>query len=146
MKLDKDSIYYAFLEIMRLYHYKMHKLLEEIGLYPGQPFVLFTLSNNDGQSQKELAERLNVKPSTITVMLKRMEKVNLVKRRQDLKDQRVSRVYITETGHEMCEKANQIMKQVEEEMFDNLTVEEKVILRRLLLVVKDNLHSSKDED
>ena len=136
---DKDSLYRIFLEILRLYHYKMHKLLEEINLYPGQPPLLFALNKEDGQSQRELAEKLNVKPSTMTVMLGRMEKGNLVERKQDLDDQRVSRVYLTEEGKEICEKSRQVMTQTEEEMFVNLTVEEKVILRRLLLVVKNNL-------
>lgn len=137
---DKDSVYRIFLEILKLYHNRMHKLLEEIDLYPGQPPLLFTLNKEDGQSQKELAEKLNVRPSTMTVMLKRMEKGNLVKRMQDLDDQRISRVYITEVGKEICEKSRKIMNQTEEEMFGNLTGDEKVILRRLLLVVKDNLN------
>lgn len=139
---DKDSLYRIFLEILRLYHHKMHKLLEEINLYPGQPPLLFTLSKKDGQSQKELAEKLNVRPSTMTVMLNRMEKGNFVERRQDLEDQRISRVYITEAGKEICEKSKEIMKKTEEDIFGNLTVDEKVILRRLLLVVKDNLNDN----
>lgn len=140
---DKDSLYRIFLEILRLYHHKMHKLLEEIDLYPGQPPLLFTLNKEDGQSQKELAEKLNVRASTMTVMLKRMEKGNLVERKQDLEDQRISRVYITEAGKEICEKSKEVMRRTEKEMFGNLTVDEKVILRRLLLVVRDNI---KDND
>lgn len=136
---DKDSLYHIFLEILKLYHYKMHKLLEEINLYPGQPPLLFALNKEDGSSQKELAEKLSVRPSTMTVMIKRMEKGNLVERKQDLVDQRISRVYITEAGKEICEESKKVMRRTEEEMFGNLTVEEKVILRRLLLVVKNNL-------
>lgn len=139
---DKDSLYRIFLEILRLYHYKMHKLLEDINLYPGQPPLLFALNKEDGQSQRELAEKLNVKPSTMTVMLGRMEKGNLVERKQDLDDQRVSRVYLTEEGKEICEKSRKVMTQTEDEMFGNLTVEERVILRRLLLVVKNNLQDN----
>lgn len=139
---DENSLYRIFLQTLRLYHHKMHKLLEEIDLYPGQPPLLFTLNKEDGQSQKELAEKLNVRPSTMTVMLKRMEKGNLVKRKQDLDDQRISRVYITKAGKEICEKSKEVMQRTEEEMFGNLTVDEKVILRRLLLVVKNNLEDN----
>lgn len=141
---DKDSLYRIFLEILRLHHHKMHKLLEEIDLYPGQPPLLFTLNKEGGQSQRELADKLNVKASTMAVMLKRMEKGNLVERKQDIDDQRISRVYITEAGKEVCEKSRGIMKKIEMELFDNLTVEEKVLLRRLLLEVKNNLQSSND--
>lgn len=138
----KDSPYRTFLEILKLYHHRMHRLLEEINLYPGQPHLLLALDKKDGQSQRELADKLNIKASTMTVMLKRMEKENLIERKQDLEDQRISRVYITDKGSNVCKKSKEIMKQTEEEMFGNLTLEEKVILRRLLLVVKDNLENS----
>lgn len=144
--IDKDSLYYIFLEIQRLHYYRSHTLLDEIGMYHGQPPMLFILNKKNGQSQKELADRLNVKPSTITVMLGRMEKAGLVDRRQDDEDQRVSRVYITEEGKEVCKKAKQVMKNLGEECFGNFTVEEKVILRRLLLQIRDNLQAANDKE
>jgi DNA-binding MarR family transcriptional regulator len=143
--VDKDSLYHIFLEILRLHYYRTHVLLDEVGVYPGQPPMLFVLSKEDGQSQKELANKLNLKPATITVMLKRMEKANLVERRQDPEDQRVSRVYITEKGKKVYKKVNKIMKNLEEECFGNFTVEEKVILRRLLMQIRENLLIANDQ-
>ena len=137
--LEKDSLYYVFLEILRFHHYRTHVLLEEIGVYPGQPPMLLILNKKDGQSQKELADKLNLAPATITVMLKRMEKANLVVRKQDDEDQRISRVYISEEGKEICKKASRVMRNINEECFGNFTMEEKVILRRLLMQIRDNL-------
>lgn len=139
MNINKDSLYYLFLEIQRLHYYRTHVLLEEIGVYHGQPPMLFILNKKDGQSQKELADRLNVKPSTITVMLRRMEKSDLVIRKQDTEDQRISRVYITDKGREICNEASVVMNTIEKEIFGNFTVDETVILRRLLMQMKDNL-------
>lgn len=140
--INRNSMYYVFLEILRLHHHKAHKLLEEIGLYPGQPPLLFTLNRNDGQSQRELADKLHVKASTMNVMIKRMEKSGLIERRQDVEDQRVSRVYITDMGKDVCKKSHDVMKTIEKEMFLNLTKDELVIMRRLLIQVKDNLYSN----
>lgn len=142
--IDRNSLYYIFLEILRLHHHKAHKLLEEVGLYPGQPPLLFTLNRNGGQSQRELADKLHVKASTMNVMIKRMEKLGLIERRQDMEDQRVSRVYITDMGKDTCNKSHYVMKKIEEEMFSNLTKDELVIMRRLLLQVKNNLFSSEE--
>lgn len=139
--IDRNSIYYIFLEILRLHHYKAHKLLEEIGLYPGQPPLLFILNNSDGKSQKELANIMHLKPSTINVMIKRMEKTELIERKQDEEDGRISRAYITDKGRAVCKKCNFALKEIEDEMFSNLTKEELVIIRRLLLQVKNNLYS-----
>lgn len=144
--INKDSLYYLFLEINRLHYYRTHVLLEEIGVYHGQPPMLFILSKKDGLSQKDLADLLNVKASTITVMLKRMEKANLVKRKQDKEDQRISRVYITEEGLELCKEARDVMNKIEEECFGNFTSEESVILRRLFLQMKDNLIAATDTE
>lgn len=142
--VNKDSLYYLFLEIQKLNYYRTHVLLDEIGLYHGQPHMLFILNEKDGQSQKEIADTLNVKASTITVMLNRMEKAGLVERRQDTVDQRISRVYITEKGKKVCKKASDVMKNIEAECFENFTVEEKVLLGRLFMQMKDNLLVTKD--
>jgi DNA-binding MarR family transcriptional regulator len=93
----------------------------------------------DGQSQKELASKLEIKPATITVMLNRMEKSKLVERRQDPEDQRISRVYLTEYGREVCQEMNEIVKNIESECFSNFTMEEQVLLRRLFMQMRDNL-------
>ncbi len=143
--IDKNSLYYIFLEILRLHHYRTHVLLDEIGVYPGQPPLLFILNKENGQSQKELADKLKLAPATITVMLKRMERANLVERRQDAEDQRISRVYLTDEGREICNKAMEIMKNLQEECFGNFTVEEKVVLRRLLMQMRDNLSIANDK-
>lgn len=138
-KLDKDSLYFVFLELIRVHYQSTHALLDKIGVYPGQPPLLFILNKNNGLSQKEIADKLSIKPSTITVMLKRMESGNLVYRKQDSEDQRVSRVYITEEGKKLCVKAIEITNSLQEVCFENFTAEEKVILRRLLMQMRDNL-------
>lgn len=137
--LNKDSLYYIFLEVLRHHYNLTHTLLNNIGIYPGQPPMLFALNKKDGQSQKELAHKLNLKPATITVMVKRMEKENLVVRRQDDKDQRISRVYLTKKGKEMFKKTNEVINNIEKICFQNFTPEEKLLLRRLFMQMKQNL-------
>lgn len=137
--INRDSLYYSFLEILRLHHTIAHRRLEEIGLYPGQPPLLFILNKTDGQSQKELANKLHIKASTVNVMIRRMEKEGLIKRIQDEKDQRISRVYITEKGRKTCKKANELMGKMEKDIFLGLSPDEKIIMKRLFLQIKKNL-------
>ena len=144
--LSKDSLYYNFLEVIRFHYYRTHVLLEEIGVYPGQPPMLFILNQEDGLSQKKLANKLKIKPSTITVMLKRMEKANLIVRKKDDKDQRISRVYLTEKGKKVCEDTIEVVKQIERECFKDFTEEEKETLKSLFLKMKNNLTDAFDEE
>ena len=136
---DQDGLYKIFGQIVKLHFVRSHNLLDKLGLYPGQPPLLFALHCNDGLSQKELADKIKITPATITVMLKRMEKSDLVIRRQDDEDQRISRVYLTEKGKEVCKELKGVMSSLNEECFRNFTNEEKILLRRLLLQVRDNL-------
>lgn len=141
---NSDSLYHIFGEIVKLHYHRSHNLFEKLGIYPGQPPMLLALYHKDGQSQKELAEKLKIKPATITVMLGRMEKADLVTRTQDKEDQRISRVYITEKGKEICEKLKEVFITLNEECFSNFTEEEKALLRRLLMQMRDNLMKASD--
>lgn len=140
--LKKDSLYHIFLETLKLHHNRVHAVFDRVDLYPGQSHLLFVLNKEDGKSQKELAKRLKIKPSTTTVMLGRMEKSELIYRKQDSEDQRISRVYITEKGKATCREAVDIIEELENEYFGNFTKEEEQEFKKLLLKLKGNLENS----
>ncbi|MBC8081461.1 MAG: MarR family transcriptional regulator [Gorillibacterium sp.] len=135
----KDSLYYLLSQVIRLHYHQVHGHLEKIGIYPGQPPVLFQLAEKNGLSQKEMAENMKIKPATLTVMLNRMESGQLVERRQDPDDQRVSRVYITDLGRDRASELKEIFKTLEEECFQNVTPDEQAFLRRMFMQMRDNL-------
>jgi DNA-binding MarR family transcriptional regulator len=125
--------------IMRQHHYNSHLMLKDQDIHPGQPPVLFELSRNDGLRQSELAERMRVKPATLTVMLNRMVKNGHVERRPDPFDQRVSRVFLTDKGRAAVDEVRAALHTSEEYVFEGITPEEKMLLRRLLLHMFDNV-------
>lgn len=137
--IKEESMQHVFGQIMRLHYVRCHELLENTGAYHGQPPLLFSLYKQNGQSQKELSDKIGIKPATITVMIKRMEKAGLVERRQDDKDQRVSRIFITDKGIEVCKEVAVVTRQLEEECIVNFSNEELILMRRLLMQVRDNL-------
>lgn len=133
------SLYAVFGQVMRFHYCRIHMLLEKIDVYPGQHPLLFILGKQDGLSQKELAEKLYIKPATITVMLGRLEKSKIIERRSDLSDQRVSRVYLTNHGRKVLTEVKEALKEIKDECFSNFTAEEEIILRRLFMQMRDNL-------
>jgi len=134
-----ESLDFLLAQVCRLHHTRARALLEGIGLYRGQPPLLFALWEKEGRTHSELADILSVQPSTITKMLKRMERAGFVERRQDLDDQRVSRVYLTDAGRVIQNEVQQVFLALEEETFDGFTLEERALLRRLLARIRDNL-------
>ena len=133
------SPYYMFHQVMGLLHHRTHQLLENQGVYPGQPPLLFALHKEDGQSQKELSDNLGVQPATMTMMVKRMTKAGLIERKQDQKDLRISRVYLTKKGKKARERLAIIMGQIEKECFGSLSEEESKQLKVLLAKMKENM-------
>lgn len=140
-----EGVYQSFIKVIKVHHQYLHTILEKVDLHPGQPPLLFTLYKNDGQSQREIAEKIHIKPATITVMLTRMEKSGLITRRQDAEDQRISRVYLTEKGRKKCEELKSIMVDLNEQCFGNFTEEEKEIFKSLLEKMAENIEKAKDK-
>lgn len=143
---NNESLEKVFLQVVRLHFLRSHALLEKTGVYPGQPPVLFALYKKDGQIQRELAKCIKVKPATLTVMVKRMEKSGLLERKQDEKDQRVSRIFITSKGKEVCNELRLIHDEIESECFKGFTIEEKILMRRFFIQMKGNLEKVCDKE
>jgi DNA-binding MarR family transcriptional regulator len=131
-------------QVCRLHHGRARALLNGIGLYRGQPRLLDLLHEQEGLTHTELATRMRVVPATMTKMLQRMEKAGFVTRIPDDHDQRVSRVFLTNAGREIRADMRAVLQQLAEETFADFTVEERILLRRLLLQVRDNLNPSPD--
>lgn len=83
-----------------------------------------------------------MKPPTVAIMLKRIEKAGMVKRVQDETDQRIVRVYLTEYGRKLCKSIYTEIQSIEEKMFSGLSEEEKSILNRLFKKIRENLEES----
>ena len=126
-------------QLCRLNHMRMHSLLESLGLYRGQPPVLRALWDQEGITHSELAQILHVKPSTVTNTIKRMEKAGFVERRDDPSDQRVSRVYLTDAGRQIRARVQAVWAEMDQEVFAGFSEEERALLRRLLVRVRENL-------
>jgi DNA-binding MarR family transcriptional regulator len=117
----------------------MHELLGDLGLYKGQPSMLRALWGQDGATQSELAAQLNRCPSTITKTVKRMEKAGYVERRPDLRDERVSHVYLTEAGRNTQAALEDVWRTFEEQAFAGFDEQEMDIFRDYLIRVCQNI-------
>ena len=90
---------------------KMTEKLSAFDLTPIQYAVLYCLWENDRRSPKEIAERLKLENSTISGILERMEKKDLIKRSISKEDRRFIQVLVTEKGASL---ENDVLSAVEE--------------------------------
>lgn len=136
---EPESLDFLLAQICRLHHARAHTLLEALGLYRGQPPMLHALWEKEGLTHGELAARLHIQPSTVTKMIQRMERAGFVECRPDPDDQRVSRVYLTAAGRAIQAEVKQVWRTMEDETFAAFTPEERMLLRRFLLHMRENL-------
>lgn len=84
--------------VIHLQRQAMQRRLTTSGAHHGELIILRLLSQNDGTSQRELAETLHLSRPRITGILQGLERSGAVTREPDAGDQRVTRVFLTPEG------------------------------------------------
>lgn len=116
--------------------------LDSLGLYRGQPKMIYILSKEDGLTKKELAKRFDVAAPTITKMVERLEKNDFVYTQKDEKDKRITRVYISDKGREVKEQLVTFFNESQEVYFKGMTDEEVAVLNTLLTKMCNNVEEN----
>lgn len=102
------AIWSASIAIQRAYK----PLLDELGLTYPQYLVLNVLWREDERSVGSIATELALDPSTLTPLLKRLEGVELVRRRRNPRDDRRVIVALTEKGRAMRRRTSGLTDQL----------------------------------
>jgi DNA-binding MarR family transcriptional regulator len=118
---------------------RISEYLSEHNLYVGQEMLLKCLWNQDGLSQKEIAELMGIQAATATRMVIRMERAGLVERKTDPEDQRVSQVYLTDLGRSLQSGIEEGWMAIEQQILEGFSLEERLLLRRYLEQIHENL-------
>ncbi|WP_041527031.1 MarR family winged helix-turn-helix transcriptional regulator [Paracoccus aminophilus] len=84
--------------------------LDALGLTYPQCLVLMVLWDRDNVTIGEIGEQLALETNTLTPMLKRLEKMEMVERRRDPQDERRVLVSLTESGRAVQPQVGQVMQ------------------------------------
>lgn len=98
----------------------------------GRVRLMNMLKENGELSQKEIAEKLDIRPQSLSELLVKMESDGFISRRQDKDDKRVIVVALTEKGEEQLVVLRQANREHAEKLFSPLTEEEKDALIAIL--------------
>lgn len=97
MQFTKDqSAGYLVNHMARLFARGLAARIRPLGLSIGTFPALLELWEEDGLTQKQLVERLDIEQATMANTLARMERDGLIRRLRDDADGRVQRVWLTE--------------------------------------------------
>lgn len=129
----------AISQTARLHRIAAGRLLRDLGLYPGQEFVMMHLWDAGAVRQSELIKAVGLDPSTVTKMLQRLEQSGHVHRSPDPADRRASLVEATDASCALKTQVEQAWERLEETTLAGLDEPEREELHRLLGLVEANL-------
>lgn len=86
---------------------ELARALAPLGLKIGQLDVLMNILRHPGSSQQEVARKLLVGRSSITMLAPQLEEKGLIRREADSSDKRIMRLHLTGDGEALLERALQ---------------------------------------
>jgi DNA-binding MarR family transcriptional regulator len=115
------------------------------GLTPHGLAVLAYLEHGSGLTQRELARRCGVAPSTLNHTVDHLAQSGWVERRRDTADRRLVRLALTESGHRHLAQVQQAADSEMEPMLDHLVPSDETAVRRFLLETVTRLQAMEED-
>jgi MarR family transcriptional regulator, transcriptional regulator for hemolysin len=131
-------------DIARRSRYRFDARARSRGITRAQWRVLIMLSRVDGPTQSDLAEMLDVERITLCRMVDRLAEAGMVERRADPSDRRVWRLHLTERATPVVDELSAIANEMEEDMLEPLSAEQRELLTNLLSTVRDHIREKDD--
>jgi DNA-binding MarR family transcriptional regulator len=128
----QDCIVFLLAKAYQKAHGNLKRRLHSFGLTPIQFLTLEALKEEDGISAGEIGRRLVLDNATLSGVLDRLADRGWIEKRTDPKDKRLLRVYLTDKTRSLEGQLDEERAQANEEILLSLSVEEKVLLKRLL--------------
>ena len=117
----------------------LSKEFSKINIGSGQYMYLIHLYKNDGLSQEELTEILNIDKGTTAKSIKKLETEGFVMRVKDKNDKRINRVYLTPKALEIKDEFLSSINAWENTLTSNLSYAEKEQALTLLKKITYNI-------
>jgi len=128
----KDCVIFLLAKAYQRAHGAFKKRLNEYGLTPIQHLILEVLWDEDGLSASGISERLVLDQATLSGVLDRMVSGGWVLKQPDPEDKRTLRICLSHKGTSLKPKLTTARDHANQECLHGLTMEEKVLLKRLL--------------
>lgn len=121
-------------------------LRENVGVTFGQWKVIVMLANQNGLTQKEIADRLGLEGPTLIPIIDKMEQEGLLVRKVDPDDRRNNRIYRTEKADELWDRMIECALRIREVSLRGIPEQDINTMRKVLEKIYENLRMEFDAD
>ncbi len=126
-------------DVARLMRTTFDRRVKALGLTRSQWWVLNHLFRNDGATQSELAEILEIEKATLGRLLDRMEQKGWIRREGHADDRRAKRVFLTDEVEPAIKTMRAAAAEVRRESMAGLSAARQTQFVDALLAIKANL-------
>ena len=137
-------VWFRFLRLESRIQSTVSDKLRAIGLSVPQCDVLTTLTEAEGISQQELAQRLYVTKGNISGLLDRLERADLVERRSTAGDRRQYAIFLTASGREAANQAIALQHQLIAATLGKLSSVDLAAFETLLIATRNLVRAYRD--
>jgi DNA-binding MarR family transcriptional regulator len=126
-------------DVSRLRRSAFDRCLKPVNVTRSQWWVLAYLSRQDGMTQSQLAEELDLGKVAIGGLIDRLEKAGLVRRDADAADRRVNRVFLEPKSKQLITRMRKLSHQLNQRILAGLPETQLETAARTLDTMKRNL-------
>jgi DNA-binding MarR family transcriptional regulator len=132
-----ESATYLASQLAKGFNRSLQQRAAGLGFSPGQFPILIELWLENGLTQKQLLERIDIEQATMANTLSRMERDGLIERRPHPSDKRAQLVFLTEKAAGLEEQALDAALAADQDLFKGFLIFERELLmeyiRRILV-------------
>jgi len=126
-------------DVSRLRRSAFDRSVKVLNVTRSQWWVLAYLSRDDGMTQSQLAEELDLGKVAVGGLLDRLERTGLVRRAPDASDRRVNRVFLESKGKALVARLRKISQEHNDEILAGLSEEALETTATTLAAIKHSL-------
>jgi len=145
MSLDfKRQLVAQLVESSRLLRNYIDQRAKTRGTTRAQWIVVYLLRQQEGLSQVDLADMLELQPISLVRLLDRLVEHGLLERRHDPKDRRANRLFLTAKGRRLVDDLDSLRDEIATDVMRGLTDEAIQTSLVTLRDIKDRIKASSD--
>lgn len=111
------------------------------GIVPSHGEILFNLTQNGDMTMTELSVAITKDRSTVTALVSKLEKRDMVKLIENPKDRRSKKVTLTKKSKRLENELVNISNNMLQKLWNNISNDEKDIFIKVLLKIHDNFNT-----
>jgi MarR family transcriptional regulator, transcriptional regulator for hemolysin len=139
---SRREILFQLSDVARTMRTYIDQRAREHGMTRAQWGALARLERQEGMTQAEMAENLEIQPISLVRLIDRLCLHGLVERRPHPRDRRANRLYLTEKGHTTLLHLAPLCKEIAADVLASLDEADVADLLQKLLLIRNNIRQA----